>query len=250
MPDRSSPSTDLLTAEGITKADYSRELDKNFDYLNSSESKTWFEGMLSDFLALTLRIDRSETFYVTADRGYRYLLKQPKVVFNKLVAKDDTKKWLEEGYYDNQKTWFVIGWRTFVNAKLHRGKHKAAGVSGQVKAPVAQAAGDLSGKTDAQVKGGHESSAEASGGTQTMGERIYAICYRKVNVAFKKGQIEAKLENGNVWKSFSAKRGHTEMEIEYLEAELDDTDNLDGYKVTNGGVPEGSDVFGIPPELQ
>jgi hypothetical protein len=71
VPDRSSPSTDLLTAEGITKDDYSRDLDKNFDALNADESKTWFKGLFSDFLAFTLRIDRSETFYVTADRGYR-----------------------------------------------------------------------------------------------------------------------------------------------------------------------------------
>jgi hypothetical protein len=72
-----------------------------------------------------------------------------------------------------------------VNAKLHRGKRKAVETSGAAKVPVGKAVGNPSGTADPKLEGGHESSKEVSGDTQTMGERIYAICYRKVNVIFK-----------------------------------------------------------------
>lgn len=252
VPDRSTPSTDLLTAEGITKDHFSKDLDKNFDALIHGGSDTWFEALLSNFLAFTLRAERSSQFYVTAERGYIYLLKQPKAVFSKLVAKEETKKWLEDGYRDGQDTWFIIGKRTFVNAKLHRERRKAGEASAKVKAPISeQVAGDPSGTADIGAGAGHKGWEEVSGAAETVGERVYAICYRKVNVRCKKGKIDAKLQSGNVWKSFASTRGHATVDDEeFLEAEIAETedDMLDGYSLTGGTGPGGEEViFAIPP---
>jgi hypothetical protein len=256
VPDRSSPATDLLTTEGITTFDYSKVLDKNFDALISGGSDTWFEVLFSNFLSFVLRVERTAKFHVTADKGYIYLLNKPKAIFDKLFEKEDTKKWLEEGYLDKQDTWFIVGFRTFVNAKLHRERRKASEGSAKAKAPMSQVSGDPSGAANVGGSGGHKGWEEVQGDTETAGERVYAICYRKVKITFHQGQIDAKLQRGNVWKTFaSTTRGSTQQADEYLEATIEDTDDVDyekeGYSTEiDTSAEDEAVIFAIPPELQ
>ena len=251
VPDRSTPSTDLWTADGIGKHDYSRVKDKNFDGLISSESETWFELLLSNVLSVSLRAEHTAKFHVTADRGYVYLLQEPREIFKRTVAREDTKRWLEDGYRDKLETWFVVGLRTFIDASLQRHTKKSGETSAKTKAPISEGLGDGTGSADVGGSGGHKGSVGVKADLETVGERIYAICYRRVKVSLIRGEISAKLVPGNVWKSFMATRGNAEQDDDYLEADIEELDDVEGCVVKKGTIADGEEVvFAIPPELQ
>jgi hypothetical protein len=250
VPERSSPSTDLQTPYTVDEPEYSKNPDKNFDGLIKGGSETWFKLLLTRFLSFVLKCEKSSTFHVTADEGYIYMLRQPKELFKRIVDNDNIKKWLEEGYQDKQDTWFVIGYRTFVNAKLFREQRKAAEGSGKATAPAGEAVGDASGSIDVEAEGGHKVWDEVKGNTKTTGERIYAICYRKVKITFHDGSVDAKLVRGNKWKTFAATRGKSKTEDEYLEADIENEDDSADCEIQEGRTEDGETlIFGVPSEL-
>jgi hypothetical protein len=246
VPDRRSPSTDLKTPYDVKPDDYSKNQDKNFDGLISSGSETWFKLLLTRFLSAALNSEKTASFKVTADNGYIYMLKQPKSLFKKVVSGEAIKEWLEQEYRDGQETWFVIGYRTFVNAKLFRERHKSREASGKGAAPIGQPVGDGTGSTDVEVEVGHKSWDEVIGATETTGERIYAICYRRVILKFCKGKLQVRLDGYNTWKPFSATMGENEVEEEYIEADIADEDDNGGCEIIEGSGNNGMvEIFGV-----
>jgi hypothetical protein len=250
VPDRSSPTTDLKIPYRVKEEEFSKNLDKNFDGTIRSTSENWFQLSISRWLSAILKAERSSTFHVSAEKGFIYMLRQPKAVFKQAVASDDVKEWLEEGYLDKQDTWFVIGLRTFINARLYQERRKDVEASGKSKIPGSELAGDPTGAVDVVAAGGHKGLEEVKGGTETTGERIYAICYRRVKITCHNQKVEAKLLKGNRWQPFAAIRGGKEEVDEYYEADLDEQDDFQGLEIESGNDREGQTVaFGFPEGL-
>lgn len=246
VPDLSTPSTDAMTAYDVTDSEYSKNTDKNFDGKINDASENWFQLLISRFLSFVLKSEKSATFHVSAAEGSIYLLRQPREIFNTIASKDEVKEFLEEQYIDKQDTWFVIGYRTFINAKLYRERRKAHEASGNAKTPISEAVGDPSGAADSEIEGGHEHLEEVTGDTETTGERIYSICYRPVKITFHKQKIEAKLLRGNQWEPFAKTRGGDVID-EYLEANLDEQADLTQFDIQKGEMEAGESViFAIP----
>lgn len=248
IPDRSSPNTDFFNPYKVKEEDFSKIADRNFDGVIHSASENWFQLSIARWLSTVLKSETSAIFRVKADEGFIYMLRQPKNIFKQIVGSEEARKWLEEGYLDQQPVcWFVIGYRTFVNAKLYRESRKDVEASGKGKLPISEATGDPCRLADLELSGGHKDLDEVKGATKTTGERIYAICYRKVKVAVHHKKLAAKLLRGNRWRPFATTRG-AEGEIDdYMEASMDDEDDLDGCETQEGDVGQAEVfVFGIP----
>jgi hypothetical protein len=124
VPDKRYPHMDALITElKLTPdEDYANNLDKNFSGRVSGESNSFFKLAITRFLSAKLEIEMFKTYHVTAKEARIYELREPKAIFRKLCELDTVKKWLQDGYIDKQKTYFVIGYRTLLNARQGRRK--------------------------------------------------------------------------------------------------------------------------------
>ena len=145
----------------------------------------------------------------------------------------------------------MVGLRTFIDASLQRHTTRSGETSAKAKAPISEGLGDGTGLADVGASGGHKGSLGVKADVETVGERIYAICYRRVKVSLIHGEVSARLVPGNVWKSFMATRSNAEQDDDYLEADIDELDDVEGCVVKKGTSVDGEEaVFAIPPELQ
>lgn len=206
--------------------DYSVDIDMNFDGRMFTESNSFFQAAITRIFSTNWEKDSRSTFNVTAKEARIYALRRPKDIFKRLCELEAVRKWLQEGYLDKQKSYLVVGYRTLLNAKLVRRDHSSTKVTGQARVPVGAAAGvdpTPTGEMDVQAGVGTKQGAGGEGEFETIGERIYAICYRKVGFKFFKGVESAFLEPGNRWKSFSKTRGKAQEE-EIVEADIEEKD--------------------------
>lgn len=249
VPDRSTPSTDAIQPYEIPDEDIAKTSDKNFDGTIRTQSESWFQLVITRFLSFVLQSEKSTTFHVTADEGFIYMLRQPKEIFKQCLSADGVKEWLEDNYDDQQDIYFVIGYRTFVNAKLYRERNKTSEASGKTEVPVSEAVGDPTGSVNASLSGGHKSLEEVKGGTETTGERIYAICFRKVRITKEKKELKASLKSSQ-WQPFATTRGKDGNSDIILEAALDGTGELGNFEIMRGDLGDGDfATFGIPPTM-
>jgi hypothetical protein len=213
------------------------------------QSESWFQLLIARFLSFVLQSEKSTTFHVTADEGFIYVLRQPKEVFKQCLATDGVKEWLEDNYHDQQDIYFVIGYRTFVDAKLYRERHKSTEASGKTEVPISEATGDPSGSANVKLSGGYKSLEEVKGGIETTGERIYALCFRRVKVTLEKKELKATLKS-NQWQPFATTRGKDERIDIVLEADLDDAVEMGSSEVVQGVLVDGeATTFIIPPGM-
>src|SRR5438045_4731376 len=85
--------------------------------------------------------EKSDGIRVSADHARIYMLRQPKIMFEKLCKEETVQKWLQQNYINKQKIYFTIGYRTLLNAKLFQKEHYDTQVSGQGRAPAGAVAG-------------------------------------------------------------------------------------------------------------
>jgi hypothetical protein len=76
--------------------------------------------------------EMSNSFQALANESRSYTPLQPKVLFERLCALEKVREWLKMGYIDKQDTYFVIGYRTLLNAKLVRqDQHSSKNTDGE-----------------------------------------------------------------------------------------------------------------------
>jgi hypothetical protein len=246
VPDRSTPSTDAIRPYEIPDEDISKTSDKNFDGTIRTQAENWFQLLIARFLSFVLHSEKSTTFHVTADEGFIYMLRQPKEIFKLSLAADGVKEWLEDNHDDQQDIYFVIGYRTFVNAKLYRERNKTTEASGKTEVPVSEGAGDPIGSVNIGLRGGHKSLEQVKGGTETTGERIYAICFRRVKITREKKELKATLKSSQ-WQPFATTRGKDENGDVILEAVLDDVVEIGNFEIVQGRLGDSDFVTFIIP---
>ncbi|ERF75315.1 hypothetical protein EPUS_00107 [Endocarpon pusillum Z07020] len=217
VPDRSTPSTDLLKPGNRVTAEHRRaSYDANLDISFNNKSESWFQILLTEILKVTFKVERSKQFRATAEGGYIYMLHQPIEIFETLVADGN-------------------------NAKLYRENRKGGRSSAQAQPHIVPPTGVVAGGPNVGVAGGHEHMQEVHGDVKTCGERIYAICYRKVQIktpisfcGFGGGDAKVTLRAGDKWKVSDRSleppsgkirsRGLASDEI--IEATMEDTDDI------------------------
>lgn len=142
----------------------------------------------------------------------------------------------------------------FVDSSIASEELKRNENSAGVTAPISSALGDPMGVADVELRAEHKSSAEAQTGLKLGGERVYSVCYWKIDVAKRGGKVAPELKSQkNVWRAFHMTRGAGENgdeggdeaqgdgEKEFFQAGLgggdDDTEGWDVYETQTGEGP-------------
>ncbi|KAI1434926.1 hypothetical protein GGR50DRAFT_694581 [Xylaria sp. CBS 124048] len=263
VPNIHQPHQDAERSYQVQESDYDAQDDEGFDLLLNSSSESHLKAAASKLVSVFGSKGKGNRLQVQATKGRIYSLKQPHALFGRIISGDkgivDTQKWLEDCKQRGITPRFVVAFRTLVDARLAASESENAAFGGKITAPVGVLGGDTIGVTDVTGEAGHESRKESQGGMRTPGERIYAIGYRKVKLAYRRGMITATLPSlENTWECFASPRGDMAGEVEgdangdvYVNADLhdgdgdgdDDHDDCQVYMVPNGRGE--TETFGI-----
>lgn len=208
VPDKRYPHQDGLVKIDVREGeDYLVDIDKNFQgWVNLQSGGSFREAVGRIISATTGRVTDS-SYYVKAELARLYALRQPKAIFKTLCEMADVREWLEEGYKDKQNSYLIVGYRTLLDATLF-GPSK------------------------------HTSEQEI------VGERIYAICYRKVRYKFVKSAQRFFLESGNRWKfSITRLAGESLAGDEVVDVDIDVEDERRGIEIATFLTEDGEERF-------
>lgn len=213
-------------------------VDRNFETTIRDQRHIGAGVLLAKFLSLVWKNHHDSSFHVDAEQGTTYMLKQPKAIFNNILGEKEVRPWLEGVYQDfaQPEAWFVVGIRTFLNARLVRENNdeRAAGGAGSASVVATGPASVLPGPLRYEAEAGRRVEGQAKGAIETTGERIYAICYRKVSMKVIRRSINvdtAQLDQkrGNIWKLFNPTMGTNKRPDEFMEVILGDDEELHGF---------------------
>ncbi|KAG5747454.1 hypothetical protein H9Q69_000423 [Fusarium xylarioides] len=228
VPNVKQPHQDTERPYQVKDTDYTIQPDSAFNFIISNASESHLRVLATRLLSLSASLNKEDTLQVTAEKGYIYSINDPKKLFNKIVFDDEEseeiQRWLEDCKQSGIKPRFVVGYRTFIDGHLTVGAERGRSAGAGVNIPSGTVMGDVTGIGDVDVSIGYSNARQTSGAMTTLDERIYAICYRKVKLAQRKGKGLALLDSDNVWESFAAStRGDEEDEEDgalYIEADL------------------------------
>ncbi|KAK4076850.1 hypothetical protein Purlil1_12558 [Purpureocillium lilacinum] len=250
IPNIRQPHQDGKKPYTIKPSDYSVQPDDAFDGLINTGSKSFLNIFATRFASFSLQHDKSSMLHVTAQKGRIYSLDNPSSLFQEIVFGPETggdmQEWLEHCKRLRIQPRFVTGYRTFIDAQVSRGQHLTTDISGQGTVPISTAQGDMFGTADIEVQGGRQMNTDVKGEMNAPGERIYAICYRKINISSHEGKVTALLEQTNKWKPFAVMRG--EPDEEYFQADLSDKEDIERCDTYEIESTQGKAIFAVPSE--
>ncbi|KAF3316651.1 hypothetical protein TWF173_001933 [Orbilia oligospora] len=228
IPDRRYPNQDALAEIQLEEwKDYSVSIDRNFsDFVKSNaKSNSSFKRALSKiFLSPTVK-EVGGDVQILAEESRVYMMRQPREIFKQLSGRQSVRDWLTDYYMNSDEDiYFIVGYRTLVNAQF--------------------VATDLKVNQKARQSRSHPGPRE-NYRYETTGERIYAICFRRVSItSLRNGTPGSMLDSTNYWKTFTEDRGmDMDTEEEILSADLEEEDDLEeeAFGITTGG-PDDSEL--------
>jgi hypothetical protein len=257
VPNLQQPDQDAFSPKSVDRIpeegkDYTVSIGTNLGRFMSLAKSTAFKTEASKVLSASFEKKISDAQWLETCKVQRYTLKNPKQLFNELVKKEETREWLQsEIEYGTSEVYFIVGYYTAQDAKLHVEHQQSSQAAIGAKVPVGEiiTAGSsaLLGAVANMDIGG-----EASHGLQesqniavhTSDERILAFAHRKVGFRIftrKKKVDTAKLEADNCWTLTSDNRGgHGEEDDEVVELIFGDNDETgdEGFEIPDLGTLE------------
>lgn len=195
VPDKRYPHQDVFSVLEVEEGkDFSVRIDKLFNQKISGESKSFFRRTIMNIFSASADGKTKNSIQVSSAEGRIYELRQPKALFDMLCTWEEVQKWLEDTYISGEDVYFIVGYRTLINGILGLQEPRSASFSKSLN-------------------------------IETLGERIYAICYRKIGFKFLKGASTAFLKPGNRWKPFFSSRGSDVDVDQIIEAGIEDEED-------------------------
>jgi hypothetical protein len=228
IPNIRTPHQDALAARtAISGKDYTIRTHKNFKTLLNSEHALSFSAYLTKLLSIEHSPGSKVHLELSSKEGIIYEMSQPKKWFKDLCKLKEVQDWLQEGIDDGQDTFMITGFRTLRDAKLEQRGEASSQTKFQADVPVGEVMGGVAPGDVAHVgfKGSHTSKEEHEDTAEMEGERIYALCYRKVRHSWhgRKSVDNAFLQSRNIWRAFSDTRSDDE-DGKFLEVDIEDID--------------------------
>lgn len=206
----------------------------DFSWRNQQDVHIWLanteESLLATQLTRLISLSYSQgmnkTLRLSSCEGRIYELKQPKSLFRRLCSQDNVKTWLQDGIEDGADSYFIIGFRTFFNAKLSQLSQDESQIFGHAHTPAPIGGKALSDMADVGLTGERNKESIGHEGFVVPGERVYAICYRKIRFRWFKvhDAKNAILERTNQWIMCSRNRAELDTDSDIVEADLGDED--------------------------
>lgn len=126
---------------------------------------------------------------------------------------------------------FVVGYRTFFDARQNDSINTERAASAKVHLPADMiASGGASAATgnllDSEVGGGGSTKSLAQESFEIPGERVFAICFRKVRFNWlRRTDVDSvRLDNDNCWVITSIRQNEGEAAVIAVEVDLEDQD--------------------------
>ena len=195
MPDKRRPNQDATgpphkLCEDI---DFVWRSQKNFTFFQNAQDQTTFRSLLIQLFSSSSKQSGDSVNELWSREGRVYELSQPIKLFHTMCRAKETRDWLLKTYDEGCTIHFVVGYRTLFDAT------KAEKI----------ASGDSSSTEDGEASTGNSSERHDEKAFEIPGERIFAICFRRVHFLWSKSKDAdaAYLGKDNVWIATPVRRG-------------------------------------------
>lgn len=207
--------------EGV---DYKWRDEKNPEFKLEEEGKGSIKADLTKILRVWGEKSNSQSTALTATEGRIYELVNPKKLFNSLIVGKPCRDWLNQAHDEGEDPHFLVGYRTYFDASKKDEVTNDTKAGGSAEVPAGEAAGDPaaavpSGSTlNPRVEGELSKHTHKEGSSDLPGERIFAMCLRRVRFDWFKSKDgnPARLEKHNCWvvTSFRGADGPDAVEVD------------------------------------
>lgn len=226
IPDKNYPHQDRIAHVDVQcSIDYSITTDYNIIRHLETGSTVSFKTALTRLFSADGNFNDSTIYDITADKALIYELRQPTEMFARLCEQDTVRTWLQKRHRWGKPSYFIVGYVTLIDSKLKCRHEQSSRASAGMVVPIVTAVGaqPLTLALDAEVSVGAGSGIARGEHLTPHGERIYAICYRRVRLSFYR-RLSSRNPNvsGNVWKSTLARRNGGKDE--FVDANLDEAE--------------------------
>jgi len=130
VPNKHYPNQDMIAKVVIEEGeDYSVAIDANISSRAEAASDSFFKTALTRLFSLAGNASDNTVCDIVAEKALIYELRQPTAMFERICAQDSVRKWLQEQHRWGQRSYFIVGYRTLVNAKLNRRQEQSSRLS-------------------------------------------------------------------------------------------------------------------------
>lgn len=255
IPDVRQPHQDALCIKELSPGPLgvSIRVEHNIQCDLQMSDSSWFEAQLSRLINLSRERSQDDAVTISALNGRIFELRNPKALFSKLCERQDVKEWFQEGIEAGEGSYMVVGYRTFHGASTVVRSQSASQTAARLEAPLGDAATGVPGTgqllgLNAAAGAGRNTGAAVSSDATFPGERIYAICYRKVKTKTRLWQVgDPQLDRTNQWVMYSrTMRGQEDETGEAVEVDLEDGTPIEPNDVLHTAVTkDGEEMFSI-----
>jgi hypothetical protein len=191
-----------------------------------------FRACLTQLFAVWRSHTRTDGLQLSAIKGNVYELSAPETLFEGLCGVKAVRAYLERNIEKGRDTYFII------DATALKEDQDSSHMGGQAHIPVAALTGapippPLDQAADLEMSTEQEKETAKEEAWTTPGERIFAICYRRVGYKWYESSNVDKgvLESTNRWRIVTDNKGagdDDDDDDEDVEADLTSSDELDG----------------------
>lgn len=199
---------------------------------SESHQKTRDNGLslnLTSFLSLSISRRTDRIIQVSGDSVTIHTLSDALTKFQEATALEATRKWLES-MFDQREVYFIVGYRTILNATFSVETSSARSASGEAQVPLAVSLagiGIVLPLEDPSLGGHHEAVDSNRVQVSIPGESICALQYLKLKPFFLSSSKldKAKLSKNPQWKRYDMDRSAGQKGVEdILEVSLEEDD--------------------------
>jgi hypothetical protein len=250
VPNFRYPQQDALTAITVMEdTDFHVHSQQNFTGLLQTSKGSLFRTNLTRLISASYDATEHSSILLSAYEGKVYELKSPTSLFEQLCTLPEVRKWLQNRFRRNRKCYFIVGLRTFFDARILKRDQNASKISSNVEVPVMNLVSPGVGEviSDVGITGRHSTTHGDKEGFDAAGEQIYAFCYREVTFKFfdRENVDAATLRSDNCWIPTLGKRGNDKVDDEVVEASLKDIDEGEG-KFKKFTTEDGQEEYFFP----
>lgn len=183
---------------------------------------------LRDFFTFFVDTYTADTVQTQTALAITYTLHQWEETFRDACGLMATRNWLEEAIADGKDVYFIVGYRTFVDATVEEHARTATEREAVPRIPVSVLGSQVGGIIEPSLVRRTTEEGELIRSRGTVGECVYAVHYCKVGFKWwAPSQIDSSTLGRNKWKIYVGIRGGGEPEAEVVEAGLEDPDPWD-----------------------
>ena len=188
---------------------------------------------LTEFLALFAESRTDDTIKAQTALATTYTLHQWEDTFKDACGLTVTRRWLEDAIADGKDVYFIVGYRTFLDADLEEQAQIIKGRERALRLPVSALGPQIGGGIiDPSLVRHTLEEGESKRSWGVMGECVYAVHYCRVNFKWMSSRkIDSSTLGKNKWRIYLGLRGgeedEDEMDDNVVEAGLEDPCDFD-----------------------